>query len=71
MQVFILDGTCFKFRHHKDVQKAFDNGILNEKAGEKYLQGRESYLLKHLQLMKDNDMNECKKCEQRYHIRGN
>ena len=21
--------------------------------------------------MKDNDMNQCKKCEQRYHIRGN
>ena len=37
MQVFILDGTCFKFRRHPDVVKAFENGILTEEAGNKYL----------------------------------
>ena len=58
-----LDGTCFKFKKHADVVKAYENGILTEEGYQKYLQGRESYLLKHLQLMKDNDMNMCKKCE--------
>ena len=54
MSVFNLDGTCFKFRSHADVTNAYGNGILTEDAYAKYLQGRESYLLKHLTLMRDN-----------------
>ena len=70
-QVFVLDGTCFKFRSHKDVLGCIALGILTEAAESKYRQGRESYLIKHLNLMKNNSMNECSKCEQRYHVRGN
>lgn len=63
MSVFKLDGTCFKFRKHAEVLQAYEKGILIETAHARYLEGRESYLLKHLKLMKENDMNECKKCE--------
>lgn len=70
-KVFVLDGTCFKFRKHLEVCTAHDAGILTESAFARYLEGRTSYLLKHLNLMKSTSMNECKKCEMRYHIRGN
>eukprot|EP00347_Sterkiella_histriomuscorum_P006207 403353651 len=71
MSVFKLDGTCFKFNKHAVVEEAYTQGILTEEAHSKYLEGRESYLLKHLQLMKDNEMNECRKCEQKYYIKAN
>ena len=70
-KVFVLDGTCFRFRRHPEVVDAGDKGILTFAAYTRYLEGRKSYLLKHLNLMKSNSMNECSKCEQRYHIRGN
>ena len=44
---------------------------MTEPTFEKYMEGRTSYLLKHLNLMKNNSLNECKNCEMRYHIRGN
>jgi hypothetical protein len=53
------------------VEQAYSRGIINDEAHNKYLEGRESYLIKHLTLMKNNDMNICRKCEQKYHIRGN
>lgn len=53
------------------MTKAYEKGIMPEEAYSKYLQGRESYLMKHLTLMKNNEMNICRKCEMRYHIRGN
>ena len=45
--------------------------MLTQTAQERYFQGRTSYLTKHLNLMKTNQMNECKNCEMRYHVRGN
>jgi hypothetical protein len=37
----------------------------------KYQEGRKSYLTKHLTLARDNKMNICKKCEQKYFVAGN
>ena len=59
MQVFFLDGTCFRFKKHVEVYAAHERGVLTETAFERYLEGRHSYLLKHLNLMKKSSMNEC------------
>jgi hypothetical protein len=63
LQVFNLDGTCFRFKKHAEVMTAYKNGAMTEDALSRYLYGRNEYLLKHLNLMKDNDMNECAKCD--------
>ena len=63
LKVFKLDGTCFKLRKNAEVMLAREKGVLTDNAFNKYLEGYEQYLLKHLNLMKDNSMNECKKCE--------
>jgi len=65
MKVFNLDGTCFKFKKHEEVEAAYAGGLLEEAAMAKYRDGRQSYLLKHLTLFKDNDLNVCRKCDQR------
>ncbi len=69
--VFKLDGTCFKLRKNADVMVAREKGVLNDNAYSKYVEGYEQYLMKHLTLMKNNSMNECRYCEMRYHVRGN
>ena len=47
MSVFELDGTCFKFRHPKKVEEAYNEGKIEKAAYEKYLEGRKSYCTKH------------------------
>lgn len=37
----------------------------------RYQEGRKSYLTKHLTLARDNKMNVCTKCEQKYYVAGN
>jgi hypothetical protein len=37
----------------------------------KYMEGRHSYLQKHLTLAKNNDMNICRNCEMKFYIKGN
>jgi len=37
----------------------------------KYQEGRRSYLTKHLTLARNNKMNICKKCDQKYYVAGN
>lgn len=71
MSVFQLDGTCFRFQHPKKVEAAFANGLIEAAAWAKYLEGRKSYMTKHLTLCKNNKMNFCKKCEQKYYVAGN
>ena len=71
MTVFVLDGTCFKFAHPAKVEKAYEQGLLEEAAWEKYKEGRISYLTKHLTLCKNNAMNICTNCEQKYYVKGN
>ena len=71
LKAFALEGTAFRFKKHAEVCKSYEAGILVEEAYQKYLEGRHSYLIKHLTIMKNMSMNQCKKCEQRYHIRGN
>ncbi len=51
--------------------KAHENGVLTEAGYARYMQGREIYLNKHLNLMKNNSMNQCKKCDMRYMVKGN
>lgn len=53
------------------MEAAHNNGLMEEAAWAKYLEGRQSYLLKHLTLARDNKMNVCKKCEQKYYVAGN
>ena len=70
-QVLVLDGTAFKFRRHAEVVQAYESGTLTEAGFQRYMEGRIIYLNKHLNLMKTNQMNQCKKCEMRYMVRGN
>ena len=42
-------------------------GVMEPEAWEKAQQGHVSYLTKHLNLCKDNNMNICKACEIRYY----
>jgi hypothetical protein len=44
---------------------------MEEAAWARYQEGRKSYLIKHLTLARDNKMNVCTKCEQKYYVRGN
>ena len=45
--------------------------MLEPAAVEKYLQGRHSYLTKHLTLARNNGMNVCSRCETKFYITGN
>ncbi len=40
MAVFLLDGTCFKFQKPQLVEAAHKNGLMEEAAWAKYLEGR-------------------------------
>ena len=67
MSVFKLDGTCFKFQKWEQVQAANSAGYLESEAWEKAQAGHVSYLTKHLNLCKQNNMNICRTCEQKYY----
>ena len=71
MAVFQLDGTCFKFLKPKLVADAHEKGLMEEEAWNGYQEGRKSYLQKHLTLCKDNNMNLCSKCDQKFYVAGN
>ena len=71
MAVFQLDGTCFKFQKPAQVEAAHDAGLIQEVAWQKYLEGRKSYLTKHMTLARDYKMNVCKKCDMKYYVAGN
>ena len=70
MKVFVLDGTCFKFRKPVIVEQVYNAGNLEESAWEKYKEGRISYLTKHLTLAKNNAMNICVNCEMKYYVKA-
>jgi len=44
---------------------------MEEAAWSKYQEGRKSYLTKHLTLCKNNKMNICAKCDQKFYVAGN
>ena len=69
LKIFYLDNTTFKF--HKHAQVIAFEGLFEPEAFLKYLQGRTSYLNKHLTLAKDNGMNVCKRCEVKFYVKGN
>jgi len=71
MTVFKLDGTSFKFQKPDVVEKANADGLMEEAAWARYQEGRVSYLTKHLTLAKNNKMNICSKCDQKYYVSGN
>ena len=70
MKVFILDSTCFKLNKPAIVEPVFAAGNMDQEAWEKYCEGRKSYLTKHLTLCKNNDMNICVSCEQKYYVKA-
>ena len=41
---------------------------MEDEAFSKYLEGRHSYLLKHLTLAKNNAMNVCSSCEMKFYV---
>ena len=70
-RVFMIDGTAFKFVHPNKVEAANNAGVLTEAAWATYLDGRRQYLIKHLNLCKDNKMNICRHCEGKYWLTNN
>ena len=70
-RVFQIDGTSFKFVHPNSVAAANDAGVLTEAAWATYQDGRRQYLTKHLNMCKDNKMNICRHCEQKYFLTNN
>jgi translation elongation factor P/translation initiation factor 5A len=63
MSIFYLDGTTFKFKDHETVEQAYDDIKMSTTAWNRYLEGREVYLLHHLTILKEKDMNWCKVCK--------
>ena len=53
------------------MELSIERGCMNEEGLAKYREGRISFLTKHLNLWKNNSMNQCKKCKMTFHIRGN
>ena len=70
MKVFTLDGTCFRLNKPALVEPVFNAGNIEQDGWDKYCEGRKAYLLKHLTLCKQNAMNICKKCEQKYYVKA-
>ena len=66
--VFKLEGTAFRFEHPSSVARANECGVLTPAAWAKYQEGRSKYLTKHLTIAKNNKMNVCKNCEQKYFV---
>ena len=69
MRIFNLDGTTFKFHRYAKVLEV--QSLFEPAAFDKYLQGRKSYLQKHLTLAKQNSMNVCRRCEGKFYVAGN
>ena len=53
------------------VAEAHDKGFMEEAAWSRYQEGRKSYQIKHLTLAKNNNMNICSKCDQKFFVAGN
>ena len=67
--IFYLDNTVMKFHKHDKVMA--NQHLFAPEALDRYLQGRQSYLQKHLTLAKNNNMNICARCETKFYTNGN
>ena len=67
MQVFKLDGTCFRMQKRDHMQECYESGLIEDSAWEKYLEAYDVYLENFLKILKRTNNNVCRKTGKRYH----